>query len=192
MTPETEGLRERGRNLEEEFFRRQDAKLVAQLREKRQAEAQREALARASGITNPAVLDRLTQLGIRADTVAALRLVPLVAVAWADDTLDPAERAAILDRVHAAGITPGSTEHQLLERWIEHRPDAALLAAWADLIRGMCERITPDEAARLKARLLEGARAIAGASGGVLGLGKVSGAEAAALAALEAAFVPPA
>ena len=192
MASDTEGLRERGKNLEEEFFRRQDAKLLARLREKRQAETERDLLARNSGISDPAVLDRLLNLGIRGETVSALRLVPLVAVAWADDSLDRAERAAIFERVHAAGIAPGSPEYLLLERWIEHRPDPTLMSAWADLIRGMCASVTPDEAARLKTRLLEGARAVAGASGGVHGLGQVSGAEATALGELEAAFGRPA
>jgi FixJ family two-component response regulator len=179
-------LRDRGRSLEEEFFRREDQRLIARLNELKAAETTREALAKASGITKPAVLDTLIELGIRAETVAALSIVPLVEVAWADGTLDPKERRAVLDR---ARVASGSTEHVLIEAWLDRRPDPELLTAWTHLIQGICDQLGPDEVARLKMDLLERARSVASASGGVLGMGsKVSSAEAAMLAELEAAF----
>jgi len=184
----TDDLRERGRSLEDEFFRRQDARLLERLRERKGAEAQREALAKATGITNAAILERLAKLGIGVETVAALRLVPLVEVAWADDTLDANERGAILARARASGIAPGSPEAALLQSWLDQRPDATLGSAWAELVQGLCETLPPDEVARMRTGLLDGARAVAGASGGMLGLGRVSAAESAAIARLEAAF----
>ena len=186
----TDDLRERGRNLEDEFFRRQDAQMLERLRERKGAEARREALTRATGITNAAILDRLAQLGVEAKTVAALRLVPLVEVAWADGRLDANERGAVLARAHAFGIAPGSPEATLLEGWLDYPPDTALQSAWTQLVQGLCEVLPPAEVARMRSGLLEGARAVAGASGGVLGLGKVSAAESAAIARLEAAFPP--
>jgi hypothetical protein len=189
MTPnQPEILRDRGRSLEDEFFRREDKRLIEQLTALRAAEATREALSKASGITKPAVLDKLIELGIRAETVAALSIVPLVEVAWADGALDAKERRAVLDR---AGVAAGSVARGLLEAWLDRRPDPKLLTAWTHLVQGMCEQLGPDEAARLKTGLLERARAVAAASGGVLGMGsKVSSAEAAMLAQLEAAFAP--
>jgi hypothetical protein len=77
MTPNPpEILRDRGRSLEDEFFRREDRRLMARLDELKAAESAREALAKASGITNPAVLEKLMELGIRAETVAALSIRP--------------------------------------------------------------------------------------------------------------------
>jgi hypothetical protein len=135
------------------------------------------------------VLDRLIGLGIKAETVTALSLVPLVEVAWADGSLDAKERRAVLDRARESGVAPGSTAQTLLEAWLERRPDPKLLDAWTQMVRGIRDQLGPDEAARLKAGLLDQARAVASASGGVLGIGaKVSGAEAAMLAKLEAAF----
>jgi hypothetical protein len=121
----------------------------------------------------------LKALGIRAETVAALCIVPLVEVAWADGALDPKERRAILDRAGDSGVARGFTEHALLGAWLDRRPDPKLLTAWAHLVQGICEQLG------------ERARAVAGASGGVFGIGsKVSNAEAAILAQLEAAFAP--
>lgn len=188
---EPETLRDRGRDLEDEFFRREDQRLIERLNELKAVETTREALAKASGITKPAVLDKLVALGIRAETVTALFMVPLVEVAWADGTLDAKERRAILDRTGDSGVARGSAEYALLEAWLDRRPDPKLLTAWTHLVQGMCEQLGPDEAARLKAGLLERARAVAGVSGGVFGIGsKVSNTEAAILAQIEAAFAP--
>jgi hypothetical protein len=181
-----EFLRDRGRSLEDEFFRREDKRLMDRLRELNAAEATREALAKALGITRPAILQELMELGIRAETAAALFTVPLVEVAWADGTLDAKERRAVVDR---AGVARDSTAGAMLEAWLDRRPDPKLLAAWTQLVQGMCEQLGADGAERLKTGLLERAAAVAAASGGVFGVGsKVSRSEAEMLARLEAAF----
>jgi hypothetical protein len=187
MTPNPpEILRDRGRSLEDEFFRREDKRLIEQLTALRAAEATREALGKASGITKPAVLDKLIELGIRAETVAALSIVPLVEVAWADGAIDAKERRAVLER---AGVSQDSTAGALLATWLDRRPDPKLLTAWTHLVQAMSEQLGPDEAARLKTGLLERARAVAAAAGGMFGVGsRISTAEAAMLAKLEAAF----
>jgi hypothetical protein len=186
MTHPPEILRDRGRSLEDEFFRREDKRLIEQLTALRAAEATREALSKASGITAPAVLDKLIELGIRAETVAALSIVPLVEVAWADGAIDAKERRAVLQR---AGVSENSTAGALLATWLERRPDPKLLIAWTHLVQALSEQVGPAEAARIKAGLLERARAVAAAAGGLLGVGpKISSAEASILAKLEAAF----
>ena len=185
-SPDPEILRERGKSLEDEFFRREDKRLLARLQELRAAELNREALAKASGITKPDVLERLLQLGIQAHTLAALSIVPLVEVAWADGALDAKERRTVLEHAVAAGITSGSAAYALLEAWLEHRPNRQLHDAWKLLVLAIREQIGPDEAARLKAEILDRARGVARASGGVLGMGsKISSAEAGVLTELE-------
>ena len=190
MTPqEPEILRDRGKSLEDEFFRREDQRLLTRLAELKKAEASREALAKASGITNPAVLDRLLALGVHAETVAALSLVPLVEVAWADGKLDPRERQTIVEHLPDAGITPGTAAYALVEAWLERRPERKLLDAWTQLVQAICEQFSAAEASRLQSDLLDRARKVAGASGGVMGIGsRVSSAEAAMLQQLERAF----
>ena len=60
MMRDPEILRERGRNLEDEFFHRADKQLLARLKEAKAIEATRETLGRASGVTDPAVLENAT------------------------------------------------------------------------------------------------------------------------------------
>lgn len=189
MAQEPEILRDRGRSLEEEFFRREDARLKEKLREAARREGAREALARASGIKNPEIVDRLIALDVRPETVTALSLVPLVEVAWADGSLDDNERRVILERAGTSGLAPGSTERTLLEEWLSRKPDPKMLTAWTHLIQGLCQQLSREEAAALKTGLLERARAVAGSSGGFLGMGsKVSVGEADMLKRLESAF----
>lgn len=186
MPDSPEILRDRGHTLEDEFFRREDQRLIKRLGELKAAEASRDALAKASGITTPAVLDQFLQLGIRAETLAALSVVPLVEVAWADGDLDVRERRAI---VEGAGIARESTAGALLEAWLDRRPDEKLFTAWTQTVQAMRSQLPADAAGRLKTSLLEKARAVAAASGGIFGVGsKVSKAEAEMLAKLEAAF----
>lgn len=185
-----EFLRDRGKSLEDEFFHRQNQRLIERLGELKAAESTRDALARASGVTAPAVLDELIKLGIRAETVAALAIVPLIEVAWADGTLDARERRAVVD---AAAVAADSTAAALIEAWLDRRPGPQLFTAWTHLVQAMCEQLGPAGAEQLKTSLLERAGAIAAASGGRFGIGsKVSSSEAGALARLEAAFGPKA
>ena len=132
-----------------------------------------------SGIKNEAILDKLFQLGIRAEVVAALALVPLVEVAWADGSIDERERRQILERAEKSDIAPSSTDHSLLQSWLERRPDPKLLSAWIHM--------TPEQVRALRSDLIERARAIASASRGLLGVGKVSAAEADMIHQLESA-----
>jgi hypothetical protein len=181
-----------GSSLEDEFFRREDQRLVARLRELRDTETARETLSQATGISDDAVLDRLLALRIQPEIVAALRIVPLVEVAWADGSLDEKEREAVLSGAREAGMPADSAAYTLLEAWLKRRPEPNLLAAWTTLVQGMSASLPEPEVRNLEASLLERARRVAGASGGVFGLGsKVSKQEAAVLEKLSKAFERP-
>ena len=144
--------------------------------------------ASASGITNEKIIDRLIELGIRPEIVSALAIVPLVEVAWADGSLDAKERQAVLERAEKSGIAAGTADHDLLRSWLEKKPEPRLLVAWTEMVRGLSERMPPQELAALKAGLMERAKAVARASGGFLGVGAVSSAEQDSIDRLESAL----
>ena len=89
--------------------------LVQELRQKHEQAARAEDLAAASGIQNPAVLEALAAVGVRAETLTALALVPLVAVAWADGEVQTGERFAILRAAHELGLERGNPSTTLNE-----------------------------------------------------------------------------
>jgi hypothetical protein len=139
-------------------------------------------------MTDDAVIDKLVALGLRGNTVAALSLVPLIAVAWADGTIQEDEREAILQGAHGKGLEQGTPGYELLGRWLETKPEEALLDAWEGYIKALTGQLNDEQTRLLKTQIVGFAKLVAGAAGGVLGFGKVSGAEQKVLARIEAAF----
>lgn len=182
-------LTEREKALEEAFFREQNAKLIESLRAKKAQSEQQEALAKVLGVRNDAVLTPLLGLGVRAESVAALVLAPLVAVAWADHQLDDDERRAIVAAEQHYGIDPASEAGRLLSTWLEARPHESLLDAWTAYVRALAPSLAPAERDRLRDEILERSGRIARAfEKSFLRGGGPTRAEAAVLAKIEAAF----
>jgi len=170
-----ENLGDSRKALEDAFFARENEKLRQRLRDLDQTKRRKEALAAVSGITDDAVLDRLAALDLTSETFAALSLVPLIAVAWADGSIDDQERAAVFARAADLGVAPGDVSHELFQRWLADRPPPALVALWKSYVRALADGMSPADRQAFKVKLLERARSVAEAAGGFLGLGsKVS------------------
>ena len=185
---DTQVLGDRKKALEEQFFARQERELRERVRRQAADRERREALAEASGVQDPAVLDRLVALGIEPETVTALGLVPLVQVAWADRTLHDREREAVLRAAESSGVGPDHPARGVLEGWLRERPGRELLGAWKGYAGALAESLEPAERDALRREILDRARNVAEAAGGFLGLGKVSDAEQAVLDDLAGAF----
>jgi hypothetical protein len=182
-------LGERRKALEEEFFAKHNQRLLQQFRQATAAKAKTEALAAASGITDAAVLEQLAAIDLSGETVAALSLVPLIEVAWADGRLDAKEQNALLAAAEQAGLSKDSASYQLLEEWVKERPSPQVLAAWKAYVAALSMTLDGQAKHALKQDLLGRARVVAEAAGGFLGLGKrISSAEQAVLTELEQAF----
>ena len=175
--------------MEEEFFAKQNQLLLRRLQENRQARSQKDALSAASGITDDSVLEQLAALGISSDTLAALSLVPLVAVAWADGSIDDKEREVAFSRAAEQGLGKQDVAYQMFEHWLADRPPPGLLAAWKILHRRIVTHAERRSPARAQAGTPGCTRAVAGAAGGFLGIGrKISPAEEHVLTELDAAI----
>jgi hypothetical protein len=178
-----------GSRLEDAFFHKQDQKLIEKRRQLKQLEETKQKLSELSGVKDDAILKRMIDLNIRPETLISLLMVPLVEVAWADGEVDEKEKHAILSAAEKKGIGKGGVEHEVLERWLAHKPEPELLEAWIQYTRTLCESMKPAGREALKNDLLGRARAVAEATGGFLGLGKkISDEEEAMLRKLETAF----
>jgi hypothetical protein len=181
-------LADRRKSLEEAFFAKQDAKLVAQLRQERERSLAIAALRDASSIEDPDLLGRLVDLGIDARSWTALALVPLVEVAWADGSVEPKEREAILAMAREHGVEAGSPGDALLQNLLTQRPDPAVFASWGGYVTELVTHLTAGERTAMHARLVERARKVARAAGGMLGIASISEAEKRVITALEKPF----
>ncbi len=113
-------------------------------------------------------------------------MVPLVQVAWADGDVDEKERAAILEAAEEVGVEKGSPSADLLKEWLKFKPDREVLKVWKEYVAALSATLPAEESEKFRSALLNLSRAVAQASGGVLGFGsKVSKAERAVLDELE-------
>jgi hypothetical protein len=183
------GFSGRRNELEEKFFADRDRELLQALRERSATEERKKALAEASGIDDEDLIHQLDELQICGETLTAVSLIPLIAVAWADGTIDAKERQAVLDAAEQKGVQKEHPGYQLLDRWLSQKPDATLLEVWKGYVSALAHTLSETAVTALKHDLIDRTRAIAEATGGLLGLGnKISKAEQAVLEELEQAF----
>lgn len=181
-------LEERGRALEDQFFEKENAQKLAAMREKLDAQKTREELRKASGMTDDVVLDKLVALGLTSKTIAALSLVPLIAVAWADGEIQDNERTAILQGAHGKGLEQGTDGYELLQSWLKTRPSPDLFAAWEAYIKALAGQLNDEQNKLLKNQIVGFAKMVAASAGGILGFGKISSGEEQVLSRIESAF----
>ena len=174
-------FRARERALEAAFFLKRDAELLARMRSQLAEMEEREKVAHVSGILDEHVLLDLIRVGVTAETLLAMRFVPMVAVAWSDNLVSAEEQAAILKSVEAENIAPGSPAYQLLRDWLEHRPDGAVIVAWKEYISELVRIMPAESLEKLRQRTELLCYQVARASGGFLGIGSVSHAEQTAI-----------
>jgi hypothetical protein len=183
-----DSLEERGKALENQFFDKENKAKLEALKEKLDTQRTRDELRKASGMSDDSVLDQLVELGLRGNTIAALSLAPLVAVAWADGTVQDNERNAILQGAAGKGLDQGTDGYELLQAWLSKKPGEELFHAWEAYIKALAAQLNDEQNRLLKNQILGFAKMVAASAGGILGFGKVSGAEEKILERIESAF----
>ena len=182
---ESNPLRERGLASEEAYVRQIETERLRRLRVTSARERLRAELGAELGIEDDALLARLIELGITPDTAPAFEALPLVEVAWADGEVDAEERWRVLTGATAFGLELGRPAHAQLELWLTRRPNQELFEAWYAFA---AEVLALPESAQRARRVLEGARDVAMATGGLLGGGRVSRAERAVIGRINQAL----
>jgi hypothetical protein len=181
-------LEERGRALENQFYEKEDKAKLSAMKSKLEAQTSKDELRKASGMTDDAVLDQLVGLGLNGNTIAALSLVPLIQVAWADGAIQGNERVAILQGAHGKGLEKGTPGYELLESWLAKPPADALFQAWEAYIKSLTAQLNDEQNRLLRNQIVGFAKMVAAAAGGILGFGKVSATEEKVLSRIESAF----
>ena len=177
---------ERGRTLEEDYFRRREQEVIEKMRRSAAAESQRRQLGEQAGVADEEVLRDLQDLGYTPETVMLLHLVPLIQMAWAEGSVSDKERDLIVQAARSRGIAAGSTADGQLNRWLTQRPSEELFDKTLRAIRAILQARSPEERAASERDLLSLSTAIASASGGIFGMGAVSEDERAILARISA------
>ena len=178
-----DAFHDRGRSLEEEYFRNKNRELVEKMKQRERDEQTLREIAAQVGVHDPEAARQLQKLGFTPETVGLLPLVPLVQVAWADGTIAQAERDAILDLARRRGVADGSPARYQLEAWLVDRPAPEVFDGATQLIRAVLDagggekQMTADE-------LVAYCEEIANASGGLFGVRRISPEERAILTSI--------
>jgi len=182
-------LADLGRTLSDSFCQGLDRRAILEAIRKGGQTSTRDTVVAIWGIEDAAVLDKLIELELTAETVAAISLTPLVEVAWADGKVDAKERAAVLQTARDFGLTRHDVSYLLLEGRLGERPGAELIETWKSYVRLLARILDRATIEVVREEILGRARKVAEASGGLLGLGsKVSASERAKLDELAQAF----
>ena len=174
--------------LEEQFFQHVDQQLLEKLKNEMVETKSAEEIMKVIGINDPELAKEIAGMHVTVETLAAFRLAPLVAVAWADDRVEENERYAIIRAAEKSGIAPGEPSMELLQAWTKRRPSAELLDAWCDYARALSASLAEPHRQALRKEMLEQVNAVAEASGGILGFASVSSSEKAVIKRIEDAL----
>ncbi len=174
--------------LEERFFNEVDQKLVENLRSKMEVTERAEGIKRVTGIRDEALATAIASKKISVETLAAFRLVPLVAVAWADERLDDSEREAVLKAAKNSGIDENDPAGKLLAAWLLNRPSNELFETWIEYARSLSQSLAGELKSQLKREVTQQVRDVAEAAGGFLGLASISANEQALIQRIEKAL----
>jgi|SRR5918996_4329013 DNA-binding phage protein len=175
--PDKDMIRERGRSLEEDYFRKKDRELIEKMRQATAAEEDRRQMAKKSGLDDPALLQDLKDLGFTPETVSLLPLVPPLRMAWAEGGITAAERDLLVRLARSRGIAEGSEADRQLAAWMTRQPDETMFTRAGRLIRAMLDSQSPETSDLSADDLVEYCERIAASSGGVFGIGRISAEE---------------
>jgi tellurite resistance protein len=161
-------------DLEEQYFRRIEQELIEKLRRRAEEAARLQRLSEHAGVADPEILNDLRALGYTPETLMLLYLAPLVHVAWADGEVSTRERQLILDTARARGVEQEPDAWRLLDRWLTVRPSQTAIEKTMHVIAALLQARSPQDREATRQDLLSYCTAIAEASGGILGFGRVS------------------
>jgi hypothetical protein len=175
------------RHLEEAFYLENDPRLQESLREMRSLAKTSGLVAEVSALSDPRILFHLARLEVQPSTAAALAILPMAAVAWADGQVEPAEREALVRALDQVFFFE-TIDRDVVDFWLRVPPSEGLLTAWEAYARELGSRVGAEGRMVLRQRILDQARQVAEAAGGFLGIGSICEAEQAVLARLGKAF----
>lgn len=158
-------LSDREKALEENYFRQEDARLLAKLRQNAKLDEIAIALRDKLQVDDPELLVRVRELGVTADTAPAFFLAPLVQVAWAGAAVSKSEREAVLRLAREREIDAGSPAYAQLREWLETRPPDVLFEAALEVLRAGFAVLPPNEREDRIRRVVDACHKVAEASG---------------------------
>ena len=180
----------RRKSLEEKFFSEFDQELIDEIHQDRETKHSIDDLKAAIGYyDNEGLVEHLHAIGLTPSSLASIKFVPLIQVAWADDSIEEGERIAILTFASDKGITPNSISYKILKSWLHSKPSNLVWDTWLEYIKEL--RAHPELSRTIQElhhETTQLAKEVASSSGGLLGFASVSDVEKKVLSDLSASL----
>jgi hypothetical protein len=176
------------RSREDEYFWRKDQEVIEKMRRAAAVQQANRELGNKAGLTDPELAGDLAELGFTIDTVDLLPLMPLIQMAWAEGGVTEAERQLIYKLARSRGIAEGSAADRQLSAWLTTAPSADVFSRSTRLIRAALSSQSRPDSGLTSDDLVRYCEEIAAASGGILGVRKISAEERALLSDIAAAL----
>jgi hypothetical protein len=170
----------RGKVLEEAFFYKVDRELIELLSTRLQREEKIRLFANATGLRDQKHLELLADSGFELSTLHFI-WVPLILVAWADGNAEKLEKEAIADILGSKGISQETISRVIAHTWFRNKPTEELWEIWAEFSAATSASLNPSIYNELIDEIVRLCRLVADASGGFMGLGKISTTETRAI-----------
>jgi hypothetical protein len=175
--------------FEAEYFGRKDVELIDKLKLVFHKKIDKQSISDATGVTDEQLLDRLVELNLNGELMAAFNLMPLVEVAWADGVVDDREVEAVLSAAEQHGLHRGGKAYAMLETRLREGPVKDARKLWFYYAEQLRKTLSPKELDEFRKDLLETCDRVARASGGLLNfLFTVSASEKQVIEAVERAL----
>lgn len=163
----------RGKVLEEAFFYQVDRELGELLSKRLQRENKARLFANATGIRDQKHLSLLVDSGFELSTLHFV-WVPLILVAWADGNAENLEKKAIADILASKGISRETIARVIAHDWFCKKPTEELWGIWEEFSAATSASLNSSIYNELIDEIVRLCRLVAEASGGFMGLGKIS------------------
>lgn len=160
----------RGQAFEASYFQKKEQALIDGLREVFHKKHSKQEIREATGITDEELLDRLVELELNGEMMAAFELLPVIEVAWAEGQPDAKTVRAVLEAGEANGIQAGTKAREMLEQRLATGPTADLRKVWYMYAGTLKQSLTPVQLEEFRDDLLGFCKSVAEASGGILGM----------------------
>jgi hypothetical protein len=170
----------RGKVLEEAFFYRVDQELSELLSKRLQREEKYRLFANATGIRDRKHLSLLVDSRFELSTLHFV-WVPLILVAWADGNAENLEKKAIADILASKGISREAIARVIAHEWFCKKPTEELWEIWAEFSAATSASLNSSIYNELIDEIVRLCRLVAEASGGFMGVGKISTTETQAI-----------
>jgi tellurite resistance protein len=164
----------RGEVLAGAFFFRMDRELIQSLSRKLDREEKIGSFQAVTGIRDRTIVESLVDAGFEMSTLTVFIWAPVVFVAWADGNADQLEKAAILDALPNKGLSREIASMMIAHEWFANHPIEELWQVWEEFATATLSSVPVHERETLIDEIVDLCYVVAHASGGFLGMGKVS------------------